>query len=59
MTNLTRRLFDDLEILINEPHTNDSQLTYTMFLWFRLALVAVTALVDIADSLADMASDRD
>ena len=52
MTKLTDGLFVQLKKL-NE--LAGGELTTVQWLWFQLAIIAVTALVDIADSLAGMA----
>ena len=55
MTKLTQDMFEELNIITRAfLDTSDPESTWSP-LWFRLAIIAVTALVDIADSLADMA----
>lgn len=57
MTTLTKSLFASLSKLSEIADTHFQ--TVDKKLWYQLAIIAVTALVDIADSLAHMATARD
>ena len=59
MTKLTRDMFEELNTVVEEMYYDRNiALLPSTYLWFRLAVIAVKALIDIADSLACMASDH-